>query len=138
MSRYFDEMVLSASPIELIRLLYQKAIASTQAAREHLRAGRIAERSHSINTSYLVLAELTGSLQSETAPELTARLSALYAYMQSRLLDANLRQEDAPLGEVLGLLATLSESWGAVPDSPPDTSVSWQAVGSEGRIAATA
>jgi len=121
MSRYFDEMVLSASPIELIRLLYQRAIASTQAAREHLKAGRLAERSHSINTAYLVLAELTGSLHSETAPELTARLAGLYAYMQKRLLDANLRQEEAPLGEVLNLLVSLSEAWAAVPDpnNPP-------------------
>jgi hypothetical protein len=83
MNRYFDEMVLSASPMELIRLLYQNAITSTQAAREHLKAGRISERSHSINNAYLILAELIASLQSDVAPELTARLVALYGYMQS-------------------------------------------------------
>ena len=125
--------------MELIRLLYaQKAIASTQAAREHLNAGRIAERAQSINNAYLVLAELTASLQCEAAPELTARLSALYAYMQNRLLDGNLRQEDAPLAEVLRLLATLSESWGAVPElteAPPE---SCQNAAPEGRIAVTA
>jgi flagellar protein FliS len=138
MNRYFDEMVLCASPVELVRLLYQKAIASAQAAREHLNAGRIAERAQSINNAYLVLAELTASLQSEAAPELTARLSALYAYMQNRLLEANLRQEDAPLAEVLGLLATLSESWGAVPELIEASPDCGQTAASQARIAVTA
>jgi flagellar protein FliS len=117
MNRYFDEMVLSASPMGLIRLLYQKAIASTEAAREHLKAGRIAARSQAINQAYVILAELTVTLRPESAPELGGRLSALYSYMQARLLHANLRQDDAPLAEVLGLLAMLSESWEAVSDS---------------------
>src|SRR5206468_2046051 len=35
----------------------------------------------------------------------------LYDYMQRRLLEANMKQADAPLSEVLGLLSTLSEAW---------------------------
>ena len=138
MNRYFDEMVLSASPMELIRLLYQKAIASIQTAREHLKAGRISERSLSINNAYLILAELTVSLRLDAAPELTARLAALYGYIQSRLLSANLLQEDAPLAEVLSLLTTLSESWGAVPDPAGFPPESWRTADSGDRIAVTA
>lgn len=75
------------------------------------------ERGRSINNAYLVLSELSQSLNLEEAPELSNRLSGLYAYMQKRLLDANLRQQDAPLGEVLSLLSTLDEGWRALPDS---------------------
>jgi flagellar protein FliS len=102
--------------VELIRLLYQKAISSVREARAHLAGRRIMERAGAINKAYLVLVELSVSLNAEEAPELSARLAALYAYMQRRLLDANLRQQDQPLAEVLGLLMTLSEAWTAIPD----------------------
>ncbi len=69
------------------------------------------------------LVELSVSLSAEEAPELSASLAALYAYMQKRLLDANLKQQDEPLAEVLGLLMTLAEAWEGIPDaeSEPET-----------------
>lgn len=120
MNQYFEQMIMSASPIELIRLLYQKAISSVREAREHLAARRIIERAGAINKAYLVLAELNQSLRADEAPELAARLSGLYAYMQRRLLEANLKQKDEPLAEVLGLLMTLAEAWDAIKDSPAE------------------
>jgi flagellar protein FliS len=125
MNQYFEQMVLSASPVELIRLLYQKAIASTRNAREHLKCGRIPERCSAINNAYLVLRELTGSLREDAAPELTKQLGALYAYMQGRLIEANLKQQDEPLADVLGLLTTLAEPWSAVLDVPPPSAKNW-------------
>jgi flagellar protein FliS len=116
MNPYFEQMVLSASPVELLRLLYQRAISAVRDAREHLREKRIAERCASLNIAYAVLTELTSSLRADDAPELSANLNALYGYMQQRLLDGNLNQDDEPLREVLGLLSTLAEAWQAVPD----------------------
>jgi flagellar protein FliS len=111
MNPYFEQKILSADPIELVRLLYQRATASVREAREHLRGGRIAERSKAITRAYEALRELLASLRPEAAPELAGRLQELYCYMQQRLLDANLRQEDGPLTETLGLLTTLGEAW---------------------------
>ncbi len=133
MNQYFEQMVLSASPVELIRLLYRKAIASTRNAREHLRCGRIAERCSAINNAYLVLNELAGSLREEMAPELARRLRALYVYMQGRLIEANLKQGDEPLAEVLGLLITLAEPWDAPctasPEVQPAPAKNWSSAG---------
>jgi len=117
MNQYFEQMILTASPVELIRFLYQRAINSVRDAREHLRNGQIMERGRSINNAYMVLMELSQSLNSEEAPDLARRLSGLYVYMQKRLLEANLKQQEAPLSEVLSLLTTLDEGWRAVPDS---------------------
>jgi flagellar protein FliS len=118
MNPYLEQMILSASPVELIRLLYRRALASVRDARGHLKEGRIAERCASINMAYAVLLELTGSLSEDSAPELTARLKGLYVYMQQRLVEANSNQTDAPLTEVLTLLTTLSEAWDAVSEAP--------------------
>jgi flagellar protein FliS len=127
MNPYFEQTILNADPIELIRMLYQRAIFCTRDAREHLRNKRIAERSAAILRAYSAIAELLAALRPEMAPELAARLRSLYFYVQQRLLDANMQQADPPLAEVLGLLTTLDEGWSGVVaelarnrDSPTD------------------
>jgi flagellin-specific chaperone FliS len=39
--------------------------------------------------------------------------------MQRRLLEANFKQADEPLEEVLGLLAVLASAWAADPEPAP-------------------
>lgn len=115
MNPYFEQMILSASPIELVRLMYQRAIASVADAREHLRGGRIKERSQAIKRVYAILSELLITLDAEKAPELAANLRMLYCYMQERLIEGNFRQEDGPLEETGRLLTTLADAWREVP-----------------------
>jgi len=115
MNPYFEQMILSASPIELVRLMYQRAIACVADARDHLKAGRIRERTQAIKRAYAILAELLISLDAEIAPELAANLRRLYCYMQQRLIDANFLQQDGPLEETGRLLSNLADAWMAVP-----------------------
>src|ERR1700679_3365981 len=99
MNPYFEQVILSASPVELVRMMYQKAIASVTDARDHLKTGRIRERSQAINKAYAILAEVLVSLDVSKGPELAAKLKRLYCYMQERLIEANQTQKDGPLGE---------------------------------------
>ena len=112
---YLESRVLSASPTELIVILYESASAAVHDARRHLAAKAIAERSHSITKACGILAELISSLDRERGGEIAQRLGDLYGYMYNRLVEANLQQADAPLAEVLDLLATLTEAWEAAP-----------------------
>jgi flagellar protein FliS len=114
MNPYFEQTILNADPIELTRMVFQRAISSVREARDHMRDGKIAERSASITRAYAALAELLSTLRPERAPQIAGRLQSLYLYMQGRLLEANLQQSDQPLAEVLGLLSTLSEAWSGV------------------------
>jgi flagellar protein FliS len=114
MNPYFEQKILSVDPIELIRLVYQRARSSVAEAREHLRNKRILERSAAIMRAYMAIHELLSALQPEVAPELCGRLQSLYLYMQKRLLEANMRQEDAPLAELFKLLTTLEDGWSGV------------------------
>lgn len=111
---YLESRILAADPIELVNLLYQGCRQAVRDAREHLAGGRIAERSRAITKACEILIELDGSLDHTRAGELSQRLAQLYDYMQRRLLDANMRQVDEPLAEVLGLLTTLGEAWEGV------------------------
>jgi flagellar secretion chaperone FliS len=114
MNPYFEQSILNADPVQLVRLIYQRATSCVREAREHLQYGRIAQRSEAITRAYAALEELLSALRPEIAEELSGRLQSLYLYMQQRLLDANLQQQDQPLAEVLGLLMTLAEAWAGV------------------------
>jgi flagellar protein FliS len=123
---YLESRILAADPVELVNLLYQACQHSVREAREHLAAGRIAERARAISKAAEIFAELAVSLDYVRGGEISQRLAQLYDYMQRRLLDANMQQSDEPLAEVLGLLATLSEAWeGIRPSATPVMESAW-------------
>jgi len=111
---YLEECILSADPLELVRVLYQAATRAVRKARGHLAAGEVVPRARAISHAYRVLSELNRSLDHHRGGDLSRRLAAIYSYMMRRLLEANSQQRDEPLAEVLGLLATLAEAWEAL------------------------
>jgi flagellar protein FliS len=115
---YLESRVLSADPVELIRLLYQTGVSAVQDARRCLADGKIMERSQAITKAGRVLIQLITALDHERGGEISRRLAALYDYMLRRLTEANSRQRDEPLAEVLSLLATLAEGWEWVRPAP--------------------
>jgi flagellar secretion chaperone FliS len=108
---YLESRVMSASPVELVGMIYQTATSAVRDARRHLAEGETLERARAISRASNALIELTTVLDLERGGEIAARLAQLYDYMLRRLQEANLRQLDEPLTEVLGLLATVSEAW---------------------------
>jgi flagellar protein FliS len=117
---YLENRVLSADPTELVRLLYQAGLEAVRDARRHLANGDIVARSRAISKASAVLLELVGSLDLERGGEIAERLGRLYDYMLRRLTEANFQQSDAPLAEVLSLMATLAEAWNGIrPESKP-------------------
>lgn len=120
---YLTETILSAEPLELIRLLYAGATESVEQARAHLANHNIRGRSAAISKAVAILSSLAWSLDHGNAPALSGRLAALYDYMQRRLLEANIKQLDAPLAEVLGILHTVADAWKKI-SAPPGTPVS--------------
>jgi len=108
---YEENRILSASPVELVRILHAAAVSSIRDAREHLRSGDISSRSRAINKAQMILLELASSLDRTQRQELPERLLVLYDYMLTKLSEANVDQNEAPLAEVSRLLSTLQEGW---------------------------
>jgi flagellar protein FliS len=104
--------VMGASPHRLIVMLYQGARQAIAQARMHLQHGNVAARGEAIGKAIqIVESGLQQSLNVEAGGEIAERLNALYSYMSRRLLEANIKQSEAMLVEVDGLLATLEEAW---------------------------
>ena len=111
---YLESRVLSAEPLELVRMLYQHALESVRTARRCLAAGEIAARSRAVCQAITIVSELNGSLNHAVGGEISRNLANLYDYMRQRLTAGNMRQQDAPLAEVEALLTTLAEAWNAI------------------------
>ena len=101
-----------------MNLLYRGAIEAVSAARRHLAAGEIRDRSRKITRCWEILHELRLSLNDELGGELSRSLRALYVYAQGRLIDGNAQQADGPLAEVEQILTTLHEGWSSIDSAP--------------------
>lgn len=107
-----DANVASADPHKLILLLYQGALLAISSARNQMLRKEIAAKGKSISHAILIINEgLKGSLDMSVGGELAQNLSALYDYMNQRLLVANLKNDVAALDEVSRLLSELKGAW---------------------------
>jgi flagellar protein FliS len=110
---YFDNEVLSASPLKLIQMLYGAALDSIAAARRYLRLGDIRSRSRAITKAMRIVTELSRCLNHDVGGDLSRNLARLYGRVLRLLIEANTKQIDPPLAEAQSLLSTLGEAWTA-------------------------
>lgn len=111
--------VSEATPHRLTAMLFDGAIARINQAKGHLQRGELARQGELISAAMAIVAELAGSLNRAAAPPLADSLSALYDYIQRRLIDANRSRDLALLDEAGRLLGMVAEAWQAIdPDRP--------------------
>ena len=108
---YLESEVYSASPEELVTVMYDAAIQAIGRARRHLRSGDVEARCREITRAHSILTELALSLNHSAAPKLARDFAELYDYIQRRLIEGNTTQDDRPLAEASRLLSTLLEGW---------------------------
>jgi flagellar secretion chaperone FliS len=107
--RYAEANLLSASPLQLVVMLYEFALENVHAACACNRAGDPAGRGRAVNKALDALIELTTSGDPSVA--LTEDLREIYGYMQRRLTEGHLEQSESKLREVADLLLTMLEAW---------------------------
>jgi flagellar protein FliS len=110
-SVYLEQEILSASGLQLVHILYQAAIDELRDARKNLAARQIPAKCANIAQACSLIGELHSALDLGAGGEIAYRLKALYEYMLARLLEANMRNLDEPLAQVIALLSTLDEGW---------------------------
>ncbi len=107
--------VLTASPHQLIVMLFDGAIGAIQLAEKEMKAGRIAAKSKAISHAVNIVTEgLRASLDIKTGGAIAENLDALYAYMIECLMMAHLKNQPEMLTEVQILLQDLRSAWIAI------------------------
>ncbi len=110
-AEYDEEQVLECDPIELVCLLYSKALEKLSLARSLSAPDQVQERNIAIARVSEILIELQGSLDGEKGGEIAANLERLYEYIQQRLAAGLAERDDEALQEAGRLLTTLLEGW---------------------------
>ena len=104
--------VATASPHELILMLFDGALVSIGTAAVAMEAKDIPTKGNAISKAIEIIVNgLKVSLDMNAGGDLAQRLAALYDYMAERLLHANLHNSRAALDEVGKLLRELRDAW---------------------------
>ncbi|MCL2340715.1 MAG: flagellar export chaperone FliS [Proteobacteria bacterium] len=110
-NQYLATTVHSASPEQLMLMLYDGAIRFLSLGIQAIDNGVIDKRAYYINRASAIVAEFAATLDHKQDAQLAENLDALYAYMLRRMLQANLKNDPAPLLEVKHLLTDLRTTW---------------------------
>ncbi len=110
-NQYLQNTVNSASPEQLMLMLYDGAIRFLGLGIQAIESNTIDKRAHAINKASAIISEFAATLDHSQDANLAADLDALYAYMLNRLQDGNLENDSAPLEEVKKLLSGLRVTW---------------------------
>lgn len=112
---YKQQQITTASPGQILILLYEGAILNVKKASAAIEAGNLADKGKFIGKAHDIINELSTSLNFEVGGEIAKELERLYNFMVSQLLKANIENTKEPLIPVIKNLETLLEGWkGAV------------------------
>ncbi|KIF82140.1 flagellar export chaperone FliS [Noviherbaspirillum autotrophicum] len=119
--------VVAASPHKLIVMLFDGALAALATALQHMNTGNIPGKGQALSKAITIIdSGLRASLDHKVGGEIAANLDALYEYMSTRLMTANLNNQPELIEEVQRLLQDLRSAWEAIapagqaaPEAPP-------------------
>lgn len=110
-----ESQVLSASPHQLITLLFAKAESSIRASMIHSQAGNISERGETISKAIsIVKGGLQAALDLESGGSVAENLWLLYDFILRLLMEANREGDIQKLEKASELLEMIASSWRAV------------------------
>lgn len=116
-----ESAVLSASPHQLVVLLFDGALSAIKKASILTEQGDIPGKGQAITKAINIIANgLRSGLDHEAGGAIAANLDDLYEYMTRRLLQANLHNDLAALAEVESLMVNIADAWKEIgPNAQP-------------------
>jgi len=109
-----NAQLVDASPHRLIQMLMEGGLARMAQARGAMERGDVALKGMLIGKAVDIVGGLREALNQEAGGEVAANLDNLYAYMTARLLEANLKNDQALLDEVAELLREVKAGWDGI------------------------
>jgi len=111
LARYGAVNVTTASPGQILLMLYDglfRCVREAMTAIETKDRPRVTERT---SRALAILEQFIVSLDHSKFPALCDNLLPLYQYCMGQVVQANMGQDPAPLGNVLRVLVPLREAW---------------------------
>ena len=107
--RYQQQSVMTMTPGEMLLKLYDEVITQLTAVRQFNEEKDYEKSNASLKKAQRIIRYLDQTLDPQY--EISGSLSALYDYFIRRLVDANLHKDNAPIDEVLPMVAELRDTF---------------------------
>ncbi len=111
MNQYQNNQILSASPEQILIMLYDGSIRFCRQAIHAMDAGQQTVQAEKISRAMAIICEFSNTLNHEVGGEVATDLDALYSFMTRELTRANLKHDRKALETVEDLLSGLRETW---------------------------
>lgn len=108
---YLKQMVETATPVQLISLLFKRGSELMEEAEQALVSKDLEKANEALTKAQRIVAELIGSLDMEKGGELAVNLHRLYTFVWERLLHANLLKSVEPLKDARTVWDDLQQLW---------------------------
>ncbi len=104
--------VSTASPHQLVKMLFDGLLETLGLARAAMRQGEVASKGRLIGKAVRIIDEgLKPALNLADGGDIAANLYGLYGYCSQRLTEANLRNDEAALADVLRVIEPIADGW---------------------------
>jgi len=109
---HVETAVSEADPHKLVELLLERLLQLVGTARAAMKQGQIATKGECISKAVRILDEgLKPALNLEQGGDIAANLNGLYGYCVLRLSQANLKNDDAALADVVRVIEPIAQGW---------------------------
>ena len=110
---YRENSILTASPEQLVVMLYDGAGRFLRQAEGSMIDGSWLQASEKLSRAEAILDELLATLDMD-AGEVADRLQSIYVFCKTRLIEARIERDPVRVDQVARLLGELREAWSQV------------------------
>jgi flagellar protein FliS len=108
---YKQQSILTATPGQLVVMLYDGCLRFLQQGALSMREGNLAEAGSRLSRAEAIIEELLSTLDTEKGGEIASRLQGIYVFCTRHLMEARLERDADKIENVASLLSELRDSW---------------------------
>lgn len=118
---YRQQSIETASPAQLVSMLYHGAIGAIARAEGHLAQQGHEAANRDLQKAQAIVQELQVTLDFERGGSIARNLHSLYTFCTEQLIEGNLRKDPQPLADARDVLVGLAEAWDQMAAQLPET-----------------
>jgi len=108
---YMKNSVQTASPLQQVILLYERAIVAMKAAKEDIENKNIPSKVSNITKASDIIRALDSSLDFEKGGDIAKNLHSIYDFLSYSLIQVNLKNDTQLLNDLIEIMENLKEGW---------------------------
>ena len=111
---YKQQSILTATPGQLVVMLYDGCLRFLNQAAYAMRGGDITESNARLSRAEAIIEELHSTLDMEKGGVVASRLQGIYVFSSKHLSDARLNRKPENIEKVSALLSELRDAWAQI------------------------